>query len=31
LYFQYHLYDIAQFKKRQAEGLIENAGRTLIP
>jgi len=31
LYFQYHLYDIAQFKKRQAEGSVENAGRTLIP
>lgn len=31
LYLQYHLYEIAQFKKRQAEGLIESAGRTLIP
>jgi hypothetical protein len=31
LYFQYHFYEIAQFKKRQAEGSIENAGRALIP
>jgi hypothetical protein len=31
LYFQYHLYEIAQFKKRQAEGDVSYAGRTLLP
>jgi hypothetical protein len=30
-YFQYHLYDIAQFKKRQAEGIASVAGRPLLP
>lgn len=31
VYFQYHLYSIAQCKKRQAEGLVANQGRTLLP
>lgn len=31
LYFQYHLYEIAQFKKRQTEGVLTAAGRTLFP
>ena len=30
-YFQCHLYDIAQFKKRQSEGYATSAGRTLVP
>jgi hypothetical protein len=30
LYFQYHLYDIAQFKKRQAQGIVSNSGHNLI-
>jgi hypothetical protein len=31
LYFQSQLYPIAQFKKRQAEGIATAAGRTLLP
>ena len=31
LYFQSQLYDIAQFKKRQAAGVVSNSGRTLFP
>ncbi len=31
LYFQSELYDIAEYKKRQADGLVTNAGRTLLP
>jgi hypothetical protein len=30
LYFQSQLYDIAQFKKRQAEGVVSNSDRTLL-
>jgi len=30
-YFQSQLYDIAQFKRRQAQGLDTGAGRTLLP
>ena len=30
LYFQYHLYDIAQFKKRQVQGIVSNSGHNLI-
>ena len=31
LYFQSQLYEIAQYKKRQVEGLPTAAGRTLVP
>jgi hypothetical protein len=31
LYFQSQLYDIAQYKKGQAEGVVSNSGRTLLP
>jgi hypothetical protein len=31
LYFQSQLYNIAQYKKGQAEGFVESPGRTLIP
>jgi len=31
LYFQSQLYDIAEYKKRQAEGIVTDAGRTLLP
>lgn len=30
LYFQSQLYPIAQYKQRQAEGIVESAGRTLL-
>jgi hypothetical protein len=30
LYFQYHLFEVAKFKKRQAAGVVENVGRTLL-
>jgi hypothetical protein len=30
LYFQYHLYDIAKFKKRQAKGILEIPSRNLF-
>ncbi len=30
IYFQYHLYDIAQFKQRQAEGVVDNQSHTLL-
>ncbi|MGA2887588.1 MAG: hypothetical protein ABSE51_06015 [Terracidiphilus sp.] len=31
LYFQSQLYDIAEYKKRQAKGIVDNPSRTLTP
>jgi hypothetical protein len=31
IYFQYHLHEIAQFKKRQTEGVLSGTSRTLFP
>jgi hypothetical protein len=30
LYFQYHLYDIVQFKQRQAQGIVSTSGHNLL-